>query len=76
MFKVYLKSEYIEYTLARRNHSREWLAIKISTSPQYLSAMMNGKKSPSPDMRKRIVMALSPCKWEDVFRLVEAVENE
>lgn len=67
--KVKLKAQAIRRILARKNLSQNWLAQRLGTSSGYMSQMLAGRRSPSPQMRKQILEALQDYEFDDLFTL-------
>ncbi|MBN2239691.1 MAG: helix-turn-helix transcriptional regulator [Dehalococcoidales bacterium] len=66
MLIVELKREALEEHLIRQNCSRKELAYRIGVSRSYLSAILTGRKNPSPGMRQRFIEYFS-CSFDDLF---------
>jgi len=67
--KVKLKAQAIRRILARKNLSQNWLAQRLGTSSGYMSQMLAGRRSPSPQMRRQILEALQDYEFDDLFTL-------
>ena len=53
--------------LALLNRSQNWLAREIGASPSYVSMLVNGGRSPSGSIRRRMLKALGLEDFEDLF---------
>ena len=65
--KVAIKSKVIKSHLARKNLSQNWLAIRIGTTSGYMSQLLRGIRTPSPEMRQKILDALKDYAFDDLF---------
>ena len=57
------------------NRSQNWLAREIGVSPGYISMLVNGERSPSGRIRRRMLKALEVTEFQDLFRLEERDEQ-
>ena len=64
---VWVRADKIREILARKNMSQNALATYAKTGSAYMSQLMTGRRTPSPDMRKRIMKVLGVKKFGDVF---------
>ena len=55
--------------LAALNRSQNWLAREIGASPGYVSMLVNGGRTPSGRVRKRMLKALDLNDCHQLFRL-------
>ena len=55
--------------LAMLNRSQNWLAREIGVSPGYVSMLVNGGRTPSGRIRKRMLKALGLNDFHQLFRL-------
>ena len=62
--------------LALLNRSQNWLAGKIGVSPSYVSMLVNGERSPSGRIRRRMLKALGVTNFEDLFNMEETDEQD
>ena len=53
--------------IARRNMSQNMLAISIGSCSGYVSQIMCGTRNPSPMMRAKLLNALAPLTFDDIF---------
>ena len=60
--------------LALLNRSQNWLAREIGVSPSYVSMLVNGERSPSGRIRRRMLKALEATDFQDLFTM--EVEDE
>lgn len=73
--RVLVKQGFVKNALARKNRDLQWLADKIGITPSSLSNLIYGNKSPSPETRNKMVAALQPCKWDDIFDTLSQTEG-
>ncbi len=57
------------------NRSQNWLAREIGVSPSYVSMLVNGGRTPSGRICKRMLKALGLNDFHQIFRL-EATDDE
>ena len=55
--------------LAMLNRSQSWLAREIGVSPGYISMLVNGERSPSGRIRRRMLRALGLNHFQDLFTM-------
>ena len=55
--------------LAMLNRSQSWLAREIGVSPGYISMLVNGERSPSGRIRRRMLKALGLNHFQDLFTM-------
>ena len=67
--KVRLKPEPVWERINRRNMSQNDLARRAKISSGYLSQLLSGQKSPSPDVRQRLQATLEISQFDDLFVL-------
>ena len=67
--RVKLKPEPVWEQIARRNMSQNELARRSKISSGYLSQLISGRKSPSPEVRKRLQAVLGVSQFEEIFVL-------
>ena len=53
--------------LALLNRSQNWLAGQIGVSPGYVSMLVNGERSPSGRIRRRMLKALEVTDFDQLF---------
>lgn len=67
--KAKLRAEPVWELITRRNMSQNELARRSDISSGYLSQLISGRRSPSPDVRKRIQAALGVSEFEELFTM-------
>ena len=67
--KVRLKPVPLWEQIRRRNLSQNELANLAGISSGYLSQLISGRKSPSPEVRRRLQSALNITKFDELFAL-------
>ena len=60
--------------LALLNRSQNWLAGQIGVSPGYVSMLVNGERSPSGRIRRRMQKALGVDDFDQLFTWEERDE--
>lgn len=65
--KVKLKKQVIRRILARKNLSQNWLAFRVQTTSGYMSQLIRGVRTPSPEMRQKILDVLRDYQFDDLF---------
>jgi transcriptional regulator with XRE-family HTH domain len=60
--------------IARRNMSQNMLAMRVGSSSGYVSQIMCGTRNPSPRMREKLLNALAPLTFDDIF-IIEESDN-
>jgi len=60
--------------IARRNMSQNMLAIRVGSTSGYISQIMCGTRTPSPKMREKLLNALAPLTFDDIF-IIEESDN-
>ena len=68
--RIKLKTRIVKEQLLRRGRSQNWLALHMKTSKGYLSQLMKGSRSLSPEMAKRMLRVLKDCKFDDILKIV------
>ena len=63
-----LNTEVLWDRLALLARPQNWLAREIGVSPAYVSKLVNGRRSPSGRIRRRMLRALGVTDSEDLFR--------
>ena len=58
------------------NRSQNWLAREIGVSPSYVSMLVNGERSPSGSIRRRMQKALGVDDFNDLFTMEVKDEQE
>ena len=54
---------------------KNWLAREIGVSPAYVSKLVNGRRSPSGRIRRRMLRALGVTDSDDLFRTEDKHER-
>ena len=72
--RVKFKPEPVWEQISRRSISQNDLARLAKISSGYLSQLICGRKSPSPEVRKRLQVALEISRFEELFVLEYADE--
>ena len=67
--RVMLRPGPVWELISRRNMSQNELASKAGISSGYLSQLISGRKSPSPDVRRRLQAALEVSQFDDLFTM-------
>ena len=62
--------------LARLHRSQNWLAKEIGVSPSYVSMLVNGERSPSGRIRRRMLRALGVTDFKDLFTMEVTDEQD
>ena len=68
---VKVKQSAVLRAIARRNMSKNMLAISLDSSNCYISQIIRGKVNPSPRMRAKLQRALAPLAFDDIFIIEE-----
>ncbi|MFP3975666.1 MAG: helix-turn-helix domain-containing protein [Dehalococcoidia bacterium] len=74
MLKVKVKREVVELAIIKTNLSQNVFAEKAGISPAFMSQIMCGVRSPSGRIRQKLLDALSPLAFDDVF-IIEREEH-
>ena len=70
--KVYLKTNFIQKKLIRKNKSQNWLADRFGITSGYMSQLMDGSRNPSPELREKILQVFPDNDFDDLF----VIKNE
>ena len=57
------------------DRSQNWLAREIGVSPAYMSMLVNGGRSPSGRIRRRMRKALGVTNTKELFKLEDSDEQ-
>jgi len=76
MVKVSLNRQALEVAMTRKNLSQRDLAEKIHFSRSHLSHIINGKREPSPLMRRLILEQLKGYTFDDLFVIENGKSGE
>ena len=71
MVRVRVNRSAFEIALSRKNLSQRDLAEMIGYSRAHLSHIINGRREPSPMMRRVILQHLSEYTFDDLFIIEE-----
>jgi len=74
MIRVKMNRHAIEVAMTRKNFSQRDLAEKIGFSRSHVSHVINGRREPSPLMRRLILDQLKEYTFDDLF-LIEESKN-
>ena len=72
--RIRLRSEAVWDWLNRRNPSQNDLANLLGVSSGHLSRLINGRRSPSPPMRRSLMESLGCSEFDDLFVMVSSDE--
>lgn len=72
--KVRLKAEAVWDRLNRLNMTQNDLARLLDISSGHLSRLINGRRCPSPSMRRRLMESLECSDFDDLFVVVNCDE--
>ena len=72
--KVMLRAEAVWERLNRLNMSQNDLARTLGVSSGHLSRLINGRRCPSPSMRRRLMEVLDCSDFDELFVVVDAHE--
>ena len=67
MVRVRLNRNAFEVALSRKNLSQRNLADMIGFSRSHVSHIVNGRREPSPNLRRAILEQLPDCSFDDLF---------
>ena len=70
-----LNTEVLWERLDLLDRSQNWLAREIGVSPAYVSKLVNGRRSPSGRIRRRMLRALGVTNSEDLFKTEDKHER-
>ena len=73
--RVMLNADAVWQLLNRLHMSQNDLAHLAGVTSGYLSLLMNGKRRPSPDARRRLMETLGITRFDDLFIVVRADET-
>ncbi len=68
--KVMLKAEAVWDRLNRLNMTQNDLARELDISSGHLSRLINGRRCPSPSMRRRLMDVLGCSEFDELFVVV------
>ena len=58
------------------NRSQNWLAREIGVSPAYVSMLVNGGRSPSGRIRRRMLKALGIDHFQNLFTMEDTDDEQ
>ena len=67
--KVFVRQDRMAREMARRNMSQNGLARATHVSSGYMSQLLRGVRSPSPDLRERLQQFLRMDDFDLLFRI-------
>ena len=76
MVKVKLNRTTFEVAMTRKNLSQRDLAEKIGFSRSHVSHIINGRREPSPAMRRLILEHLREYTFDDLFIIEDGKNGE
>jgi transcriptional regulator with XRE-family HTH domain len=76
LVRVRIHSEAIWAIIARRNISQNELATELGISSGYMSQLLCGKRSPSPQLRRRILTHLEPITFDELFIIENGIDSD
>jgi putative transcriptional regulator len=76
MVKVKLNRTMFEVAMTRKNLSQRDLAEKIGFSRSHVSHIINGRREPSPAMRRLILEYLREYTFDDLFIIEDGKNGE
>ena len=72
MLRVRIRSRAVWEILTRRNMTQNDLAKVADLGSGHLSQIINGERFPSPPVRQRLLDALAPAKFDEIFEIEDA----
>lgn len=75
MIKTKLQGMTVYDYMAKHNLSQKELAGRLGISQSYASQLVCGTRSPSPRLRRRMLEAMSPLAFEDLFTIENGDEG-
>jgi putative transcriptional regulator len=76
MVRVKLNQRAFEVAMTRRNLSQRDLAEKIGFSRSHISHIINGRREPSPVLRRLILEYLREYTFDDLFIIEESGNHD
>jgi transcriptional regulator with XRE-family HTH domain len=76
MVRVKLNQTAIEVAMTRQNLSQRDLAAQIGFSRSHLSHIINGRREPSPGMRRLILEQFQGYTFDDLFIIEDGSKGE
>ena len=71
MLRARVKTRAVWEILLRRNMTQNELAKKAGITSGHLSQLINGDRLPTPSVRKKLLDALAPIEFDDIFDIEE-----
>jgi len=76
MVRVILNRQAFEVAMTKKNLSQRDLAEKIGFSRSHVSHVINGRREPSPMMRRVILEKLRDYTFDDLFPIEESKNGD
>jgi transcriptional regulator with XRE-family HTH domain len=76
MVRVKLNQTAIEVAMSRQNLSQRDLAAKIGFSRSHVSHIINGRREPSPGLRRLILEQFQGYTFDDLFIIEDGRKGE
>ena len=76
MIKVKLNRNAFEVAMSKKNLSQRDLAENIGFSRSHVSHIINGRREPSPAMRRQILEHLREYTFDDLFIIEDGKNGE
>jgi len=67
--RVLLNSDNIRILMAKKNMTSRKVSYKLGTTEFYVSQMLSGRRSPSPQMREKIMNVFGRRNWDMIFKI-------
>ncbi|MCH9037497.1 MAG: helix-turn-helix transcriptional regulator [Chloroflexi bacterium] len=71
MLRAKVKAQALWKIILRRNMTQNQLAKKAGITSGHLSQLINGDRLPSPAVRRKLLEALDPLEFDDIFEIQE-----
>ncbi len=71
MNRTKLRLDTIVDLLTRKNLSQNWLAKRLNISSGYMSQLLTGQRTPSPNLRARILEHFPENNFDDLFEIMK-----
>ena len=75
MLRARVKTIAIWEILLRRNMTQNDLARQAKITSGHLSQLLKGDRSPTPGVRKKLMDALDPVEFDDIFEIQEVPDG-
>lgn len=76
MIRVKLDRHAFEIALNRSNLSQRDLAQMTGFSRSHVSHIINGRREPSPALRRAILQQLRDCTFDDIFIIEDGADGD